>query len=156
MAKFLWKKAYFSYILTFLRLYLGLQWIQVGWRNIAGDFDITDFLVSAVKRTSDGHSSLQVIWGDLLQSFAIPHIDLFNLVLPWVEFFIGIGLILGCLTSILAFIGLIMNLMHMLFAGSAPFQMVLIEIILLIAPYVRKQACLIKGTVKFIRQTDKG
>ena len=52
-----------------------------------------------------------------LQHFALPNIKMFNLIIPWGEFLVGAGLILGCLTTAAAFFGLLMNFMYIL-AGS--------------------------------------
>jgi thiosulfate dehydrogenase [quinone] large subunit len=52
-----------------------------------------------------------------LEHFALPNIGLFNFIVPVGELLIGIGLILGCLTTAAAFFALIMNFSFM-FAGT--------------------------------------
>ena len=48
-------------------------------------------------------------YGSFLESFALPNIDLFNTIVPLGEFLVGLGLILGCLTTTAIFFGLVMN-----------------------------------------------
>jgi thiosulfate dehydrogenase (quinone) large subunit len=44
-----------------------------------------------------------------LENFALPNIDVFNTIVPWGETLIGLGLMLGCLTTAAMFFGLVMN-----------------------------------------------
>ena len=46
---------------------------------------------------------------NFLESFALPNIDVFNFIVPWGETLIGLGLMLGCLTTAAMFFGLVMN-----------------------------------------------
>ena len=52
-----------------------------------------------------------------LESFALPNVGLFNVIVPWGEFLVGLGLILGCLTTAAAFFGMVMNF-SFLMAGT--------------------------------------
>lgn len=52
-----------------------------------------------------------------LKNFALPHVGIFNVVIPWGELLVGLGLLLGALTTTAIFFGLIMNFMYM-FAGT--------------------------------------
>ncbi len=52
-----------------------------------------------------------------LQNFALPNVGLFNFLVPWGEFLIGLGLIFGVLTTTAAFFGLFLNFTYML-AGT--------------------------------------
>ena len=54
---------------------------------------------------------------DFLKHFAIPNADIFNTLVPLGEFLVGLGLILGCLTTAAMFFGLVMNFAYM-FAGT--------------------------------------
>jgi thiosulfate dehydrogenase [quinone] large subunit len=68
-----------------------------------------------------------------VKHFALPNVGLFNVMVSWGEFFVGIGLIIGCLTTAAVFFGLVMNFMYM-FAGalsSNPWMVLLGGIILL-------------------------
>ncbi|MFC7395334.1 DoxX family protein [Scopulibacillus cellulosilyticus] len=136
MANLIRKNVYFSFILTILRLYLGLQWIQAGWGKMTGNFDASGFLISAVKQSTGEHPSVQTWWADFLKCLVVPNIDLFNLLVPWGEFLVGIGLILGTFTTFSALMGFVMNFSYM-FSGATSTnpQMVLIEIVIMIAGF---------------------
>jgi thiosulfate dehydrogenase (quinone) large subunit len=49
-----------------------------------------------------------------LESFAIPNAEIFNVLIPWGETLVGLGLILGCLTSAAAFFAVVMNFSFLL------------------------------------------
>ncbi|MHC0037965.1 DoxX family membrane protein [Pseudoneobacillus sp. C159] len=51
---------------------------------------------------------------NLSPSPTIPNADLFNVLIPWGEFLVGLGLILGCLTTAAAFFAVVMNFSFML------------------------------------------
>lgn len=151
-------------LLTFLRLYVGYEWMEAGWHKITGAtaFDATGFLKNAVaKPVLDGATKETVYphFVNFLKHFALPNVDLFNTLVPYGEFLVGLGLILGALTTTAMFFGLLMNFMY-LFAGTVSTNpwLVLFGVIILTAganagkfgayfyilPYLRKGF----GTVK--------
>ncbi|MDN3017130.1 DoxX family protein [Paenibacillus sp. BSR1-1] len=126
---------YVSLILTVLRLYLGWQWLNAGWGKISsGNFDAAGFLNGAVNNMSGDHPAVQPWWGNFLKEVAIPYVDLFNVMVPWGEFLVGLGLILGIFTSFSLLMGLTMNFAYMLSGTTSTNpQMVLLGLIILAA-----------------------
>lgn len=106
-------------ILTILRLYLGYTWLSAGIHKLTGGFDATGFLKGAIANPVKGPGGdiLFSWYVSFLKGFALPHVGFFNFIVPWGETLIGIGLILGCLTTAAAFFGLLMNF-SFLFAGT--------------------------------------
>ncbi|WHY00095.1 DoxX family protein [Neobacillus sp. DY30] len=98
-------------ILTIIRLYLGYAWFTAGLGKITGGFDASGYLKNAVANPVKGPDGNMVYswYVSFLDSFALPNIDLFNFIVPWGETLIGLGLMLGCLTTAAAFFGLVMN-----------------------------------------------
>ncbi|MEH7333066.1 DoxX family protein [Neobacillus drentensis] len=133
--QFLKENRYVSLILTVLRLYLGWQWLNAGWGKISsGNFDASGFLGGAVKNMSGEHPAVQPWWGNFLKEVAIPYVDLFNVMVPWGEFLVGLGLILGIFTSLSLLMGLTMNFAYMLSGTTSTNpQMVLLGLIILAA-----------------------
>ncbi|MBW7455635.1 DoxX family protein [Paenibacillus sepulcri] len=124
-----------SCLLTIIRIYLGWQWLASGWDKISGGkFDATGFLRAAVNHSNGDNPAVQPWWADFLNYFAIPNAGLFNLLVPWGEFLVGLGLIIGMFTSIAALMGIVMNFSY-LFSGTTSTgpQMVLLEILILAA-----------------------
>jgi thiosulfate dehydrogenase [quinone] large subunit len=107
-------------IVTIIRLYLGYGFLTAGWGKITGGaFDASGFLGNAIKNPVMGPDGTAVFGGyvSFLESFALPNVELFNVLVPWGEFLVGLGLILGCLTTAAAFFGVVMNF-SFLMAGT--------------------------------------
>ena len=125
--------------LLIIRLYLGWEWLTAGWHKIAGDnpFDASGFLKNAIAKPVIDKNTNELIYPTytaFLEHFALPNVKLINVLVPWGEFLIGLGLIVGGLTTAAAFFGLLMNFMFM-FAGTVSSNpwMVLIGTIVLVA-----------------------
>ncbi|MBB6446981.1 DoxX family protein [Bacillus benzoevorans] len=133
--KFLKENRYVTPLLTVLRLYLGWEWMNAGWGKItSGKFDASGFLFGALKNMSGEHPAVQPWWGNFLKEVAIPYIDVFNAIVPWGEFLVGIGLILGIFTSFSILMGLTMNFAYMLSGTTSTNpQMVLLGMFILAA-----------------------
>lgn len=103
-------------ILTVVRIYLGWAWMSAGWGKLTGGFDASGFLNGAVANPVMGPDGTAVYsgWVAFLESFALPNAGLFNFLIPMGEFLVGLGLILGCLTTAAAFFALVMNFSFML------------------------------------------
>lgn len=101
--------------LTVLRLILGWSFLTAGWGKITGGFDASGFLQNAIANpvARDGEM-VYGWWVSFLEGFALPNVGLFNFLVAWGEFLVGLGLILGCLTTAAAFFGLVMNFSFML------------------------------------------
>jgi thiosulfate dehydrogenase [quinone] large subunit len=69
-----------------------------------------------------------------LNHFAIPNVKLFNAIVPWGELLVGIGLILGVLTTTAVFFGMVMNFTYML-AGTVSSNpwLILLSIFIIVA-----------------------
>lgn len=105
-------------ILTVIRIYLGYAFLTAGFGKITGGFDASGFLKGAIANpvAHDGHA----VYGwyvTFLESFALPNVGVFNILVAWGEFLVGLGLILGCLTTAAAFFAMVMNFSFML-AGT--------------------------------------
>ncbi|GIN61812.1 hypothetical protein J27TS8_18050 [Robertmurraya siralis] len=103
-------------ILTVVRIYLGWAWMTAGWGKITGGFDASGFLKGAVANPVTGPDGSAVYsgWVTFLDSFAVPNAGLFSTLVAWGELLVGLGLILGCLTTAAAFFALVMNFSFML------------------------------------------
>jgi thiosulfate dehydrogenase (quinone) large subunit len=113
---------YAAVILTLVRLYVGYEWMKAGWHKITGAkaFDAAGFLKGAIAKPvldSGTPDSLYPNFVGFLQNFALPNVKLFNVLVPWGELLVGVGLILGVLTTTAVFFGMLMNFTYML-AGT--------------------------------------
>lgn len=109
-----------SYILTVIRLYVGYEFLMAGFEKLSsGKFTAAGFLAGAVAKPVIGPDKAVVYptYVAFLKHVALPNAQIFNVLVPWGEFFVGLGLILGCLTTAAAFFGLVMNFSYV-FAGT--------------------------------------
>jgi thiosulfate dehydrogenase [quinone] large subunit len=108
-------------ILTVLRIYLGWQFLNAGWEKLTGAkaFSAAGFLANSIQHPVLGPTKNVVYptFDAFLKNFSLPHIGLFNFLVPWGEFLVGVGLIVGTLTTAAVFFGMLMNFMYM-FAGT--------------------------------------
>lgn len=108
-----------SWIWLVLRLYVGYQWIHAGWGKLTGEgFSAQGFIQGAIAKSvpaSPGAKpAVQAWWGSFLENFALPNIDLFNFLVPWGEFLVGLALILGFASIFAAVMGMTMNMAFLL------------------------------------------
>lgn len=110
-----------SGILTVLRIYLGWEFLNAGWEKLTGAkaFSAAGFLANSIKHPVLGPDKHVVYptFDAFLKNFGLPHVGLFNFLVPWGELLVGIGLIVGTLTTVAVFFGMLMNFVYM-FAGS--------------------------------------
>ncbi|WP_270179798.1 DoxX family membrane protein [Alkalihalobacillus sp. CinArs1] len=142
-----------SGILLFIRLYLGYQWITAGWGKITGGFDANGYLQGAVAKATGEHPAVQGWWAAFLEGFAIPNVELFNVLVAWGELLVGLGLILGTFTTLAALMGVIMNFAF-LFSGTTSTNpmMVILGVLILIAGYNAAKIGLDRWVIPFIKQ----
>lgn len=110
-AKWLRENQISAAILTVFRLILGYTFLTAGFHKLTGGFDASGFLKNAIANPVKGPEG-DVLYGwyvSFLKGFALPNVEIFNTIVPLGEFLIGLGLILGCLTTTAAFFALVMN-----------------------------------------------
>ncbi len=121
IVKFLRENVYAAGALLLIRLYIGWDWMHHGWEKITGGtFDASGFLKNAIAKPvleTGTQNKLYPTYVSFLDNFALPNAGLFKVLIPWGEFLVGLGLILGCLTTAAAFFGVLMNFMFLL-AGT--------------------------------------
>lgn len=115
---FLRENIYASYFLTILRVYIGWKWLTGGWGKITGDFSAEGFLKGKIANPVMSHNEIVYpSYVSFLEKFALPNADLFSYMVAWGEFLVGLGLILGAITTVAAFFGIVMNFAF-LYAGT--------------------------------------
>ncbi|WP_423801018.1 DoxX family membrane protein [Neobacillus sp. SAB-20_R2A] len=143
-------------ILTVLRLYLGYSWFTAGFHKITGGFDAAGFLKGVTANPVKGPDGA-VVYGwyvEFLKGFALPNVDIFNFIVPWGEVLVGLGLMLGCLTTAAAFFALVMNFAFFL-AGTVSHipTDIFLGVIILAAGYNAGRIGLDRWVVPFFRKT---
>lgn len=142
-------------IWTFLRIYIGYQWMTAGYGKITGgQFDASGFIQGAIANSTGEGATVQAWWGTFLEAVALPQAELFTYAVMWGELLVGIALILGIFTNFAALMGITMNFAF-LFSGtvSTNAQMVVITVFLLAAGYNAGRYGLDRWVVPFVKQT---
>ncbi|MDP4103486.1 MAG: DoxX family protein, partial [Bacillota bacterium] len=120
------------------RIYLGYTWLTAGFHKLTGGFDASGFLKGVIANPVKGPDGSAVYGTYLafLKDFALPNAHIFNTIIPVGEFLVGLGLILGCLTTAAMFFGLVMNFSYLM-AGAISTNPIdiLLGIIILFAGY---------------------
>ncbi|MBZ5488434.1 DoxX family protein [Halomonas aquamarina] len=112
------KNKYAAFVWLVLRLYLGVTWLTLGIGKLTGGFDAQGFLSNAVANPVMREGSMVYPnYVAFLENVALPYADVINVVVPWGEVLVGLGLIAGVLTSYAAFFAIVMN-MSFLMAGT--------------------------------------
>ncbi|WP_042357063.1 DoxX family membrane protein [Bacillus rubiinfantis] len=156
--KFLRESNVSAIILTVIRLYLGYSWFTAGLHKLTGGFDASGFLKGAIANPVKGPEG-EMVFGwyvTFLKSFALPNVDIFNVIVPWGETLIGLGLLLGCLTTAAMFFGLFMNFAFFL-AGTVSHNPrdIFLGFIILTAGYNAGKIGLDRWVIPFIRKISK-
>lgn len=143
-------------LLSIIRLYLGYSWLTAGYKKVANGFDSSGYLQGAVAKAAGENPTVQTWWASFLEGFAIPNAGLFSFLVAWGELLVGLGLILGCLTTAAAFFGIIMNFSFM-FSGtiSTNPQMILLTIFILVAGYNAGKIGLDRLVIPFLEKHAK-
>lgn len=121
-------------ILAVIRVYLGYKWLTAGWGKVTGGFSAEGFIMGAIN--NEVVMETYPTFHAFLENIVLPNIGAFSFMVAWGELLVGLGLILGVLTTAAAFFGIMMNFSFM-FAGtvsSNPF-MVLLTIFILAAGF---------------------
>jgi thiosulfate dehydrogenase (quinone) large subunit len=155
-SQFLRKNKISAAILTVLRLYLGYEWLTAGFHKLTGGFDASGFLKGAIANPVKGPDGA-VVFGwyvDFLKHIALPNAHIFNTLVPLGEFLVGLGLILGCLTTAAMFFGLVMNFSYLMAGTISTNPMdILIGVIIIAAGYNAGRVGLDRWVIPFIRKT---
>jgi thiosulfate dehydrogenase (quinone) large subunit len=142
-------------LLTIIRVYLGYAWLTAGFHKITGGFDATGFLKGAMANPVKGPDGSVVYstYVGFLEHFALPNAHIFNVLVPWGEFLVGLGLILGCLTTAAAFFALVMNFSYVM-AGTVSHNPsdILLGVLIVVAGLNAGRYGLDRWVIPFIRK----
>jgi thiosulfate dehydrogenase [quinone] large subunit len=139
MAIFMWeylqRKGKKSFLLTLIRIYLGLKWALQGYDKISSkSFNAAEFLKGAVEKAkaSGADAMVQDWWAFIVKLIFLPNVEIINYLIPVTELFVGIFLITGAFTRRALYVGITLNFMYLL-SGSLNVnpQMILLSFLLL-------------------------
>ncbi|HET7027608.1 MAG TPA: DoxX family protein [Candidatus Limnocylindrales bacterium] len=119
-----------------VRVYLGYEWLSAGWTKLTGPGSgawvgdkagaaIVGFANGALQKAGGDHPDVTGWYASFLRDIVIPNAGLFGRLVTAGEILVGVALILGALTGIAAFFGILMNANYLL-AGTVSTNPVLI------------------------------
>jgi thiosulfate dehydrogenase [quinone] large subunit len=136
VAKFLFADTRMAWFWLIVRLYVGYEWLSAGFEKLTGyslfgqaqkggawvfnahaGAAMKGFATGALAQATGAHPAVQGWYAWFLQNVVIPNASVFAYAITFGEVLVGLGLIVGCLTGIAAFFGLVMNL-NFLLAGA--------------------------------------
>ena len=140
LARFLFGDTRFAWFWLIVRLYVGYQWLIQGWEKLFGfsiNYDsfgqsakggawvfnnhtgaaIQGFVNGALAKANGPFPDVSSWYAWFLQHVVLPNSATFAYVITFGEVLVGLALILGFLTGIAAFFGVVMNVNYLL-AGA--------------------------------------
>ncbi|WP_078381768.1 DoxX family protein [Sutcliffiella halmapala] len=137
---------------TVLRIWLGIQWLQAGLPKI-GNFDAAGFLHGAIAKAGGENPAVKGWYAGFLENVALPNVELINILIPWGEVLVGIGLIVGLATVPALIAAAFMNL-NFLLAGTLSTNPILytVAILLLAAGTAAHIYGLDRFAIRFIKE----
>lgn len=124
-----WREAKLMQVVwTVIRVYVGWEWFSAGldkvfgassaaWVGPKAGIAVKGFLEGALAKTGGQHPDVQGWYGSFIQNIALPNATVFGYAVAWGELLIGLGLILGCLTSLALLAAILLNMSYLL-AGT--------------------------------------
>ncbi len=140
LARFLFGDTRFAWFWLIVRLYVGYQWLAAGWEKLFGvsiNYDsfgqhvqggawvfnnhtgaaIQGFVKGALAKANGPFPDVSGWYASFLQHVVLPNSVTFAYIITFGEVLVGLALILGFLTGIAAFFGVVMNVNYLL-AGA--------------------------------------
>ncbi len=140
LARFLFGDTRFAWFWLIVRLYVGYQWLAAGWEKLFGvsiNYDsfgqhvnggawvfnnhagaaIQGFVMGALTKANGPLPNVSGWYASFLQHVVLPNPVTFAYIITFGELLVGLALILGFLTGIAAFFGVVMNVNYLL-AGA--------------------------------------
>jgi len=100
--------------LALIRILIGYEWLRAGWEKV-GDPEFAAGLSGTLAFFAQENPNGWYL--GFLQNVAIPNVTIFATLVAWGEFLVGLALVLGLLTEVVAFFGMVMNVNYF-FAAS--------------------------------------
>jgi len=125
VARALFSEVRWAWLWLILRLYVGYEWLSAGygkvtspaWTGSGAGTALSGFVNNALTKTSGAHPDVQTWYAWFLQHLVLPYAGFWSYLVAWGETLVGIALILGLFTGIVAFFGSFMNVNYLL-AGA--------------------------------------
>lgn len=125
MVKWLRENMVARWLLTALRIWIGVEWIRAAaekigspvWTGSKAGVAVGGFLQGALANATGAHPAVQGWYANFIKGFALPHAAMFSYLVSYGELLVGIGLVLGCFTMWAALMGAMLNTVYLL-AGT--------------------------------------
>lgn len=96
-------------VCSLARMAFGIQWIMQGWFKLTAHFNISGLFPSIASSKDSPHW-----YKSFIETTAAPYPQLYNILIPWGELLVGIGLVLGLLTLPALLAGFFMDINYVL------------------------------------------
>lgn len=132
-ARFLFADPRASWLWLIVRLYLGYEWLtsafgklgSPAWTGAQAGAAVNGFAQGGLAKTGGDHPDVTGWYAWFLQNVVVPNAGIFGWLVTIGELAVGLALILGALTGIAAFFGIVMNANYLL-AGTVSSNPILI------------------------------
>ncbi len=125
ISKFLFASRFMAPVWTVVRVYLGWLWLNAGWHKVSdakwvgaeAGTAVSGFLNRAISLSVGDSPAVTGWYAWIVENVFLPMAPFMSYVVAWGEVLVGVALIAGFLTGLVAFLGGLMNVAFML-AGT--------------------------------------
>jgi thiosulfate dehydrogenase [quinone] large subunit len=125
VSQFVFASKYMAPFWTVVRVYLGWLWLNAGWHKVSdprwvgseAGTAVSGFLRGAITKSTGDAPTVTGWYAWIVENVFLPVAPLFSYLVAFGEVLIGIALIVGFLTGLMAFLGGLLNVSFML-AGT--------------------------------------
>jgi thiosulfate dehydrogenase [quinone] large subunit len=125
VSQFVFASKYMAPFWTVVRVYLGWLWLNAGWHKVSdprwvgseAGTAVSGFLRGAITKSTGDAPTVTGWYAWIVEHVFLPVAPLFSYLVAFGEVLIGIALIVGFLTGLMAFLGGLLNVSFML-AGT--------------------------------------
>ncbi len=125
VSKFLFASRYMAPFWTVVRVYLGWLWVDAGWHKVTNPAwvgenagtAVSGYLNGALARSVGDSPAVTGWYAWMIENIFLPVAPAMSYVVAFGELLVGVALIVGFLTGLMAFLGGMMNVAFML-AGT--------------------------------------
>ncbi|EIT83690.1 hypothetical protein A374_19260 [Fictibacillus macauensis ZFHKF-1] len=127
-----WVHMVLGFVFSIARIVFGFMWIQSGYEKLTGGFGV-ESLIPVIAQNTDSPEWFKEFFANVVS----PYSSLFDIIIPWGELLIGVGLLIGLFITPALVMSIFVNVNYILgdMIFTYPTQILFATILLVALPY---------------------